>query len=164
MEKANTNLDIALKLLDRSLHPIPIEENGTLPLVVWERYILSAPSREEIIEWFTTWPNANIGIITGTFFGVFVIELERGHDEFPPPGLDLHSLCIVEIPGGALHVYYRASFGLRNTYGELALGVNIFDKGRYTIIPPSVIGGVPVTYKKGTLIEEYMAYPPFWLR
>lgn len=160
MKKEKSNLDVALKLRDCLLCPIPIEENGILPLVPWERYYANWPSKDEIREWFSRWPNSNIAVLTGTFFGVFVIELERGHDHWPPQGCDLKSSVLVATHRGTLHCYYRLGRGIRNSYGELARGVNVLEMQGYTIIPPSKVFGIPYFYIWGSLINGPANPPP----
>ena len=162
-DKNNETLEAALQALRNGLHPIPVDETGSYPLVPWEKYKLSPPSREEVIEWFTRWPAANLGIITGTFFGVMVIELEYGHDPWPPPGCELNSSCIVETSGGALHYYYLVSIRIRNSFGDLARGVNILVDSGYVLIPPSKIKGIPYSYKMGSDVNTNIGFMPLWL-
>ena len=119
-EPENRILEAALQALKMGLPPIPVEENGKLALVTWEKYKTTLPSREEVIERFSRWPEANLGIITGTFFGVMAIEFEYGYDPWPPSGSDLASGCVMETPGHGLYHFYTASFKIRNSYGELA--------------------------------------------
>lgn len=162
-DKKNETLEAALKALERGLHPIPVEENGKYALVPWEKYKDTRPTREEVIEWFTKWPAANLGIIIGTFFGVMALELEYGHDPWPPPGREFNSPCIVEAPGGALYYCFSIGFKIRNNHGDLARGVNILGDDGYVLIPPSRIDGIPYSYEKGSVGEGSVCLLPLWL-
>ncbi|MBU8922232.1 MAG: bifunctional DNA primase/polymerase [Bacteroidales bacterium] len=158
----NPMLQAALRALESNLHPVPVEKNGEYSLVPWEKYRTTRPTREEVIEWFSGQQDAILGIITGTFFGIMAIELERGHDPWPPPGCELISSCVVETPDGTLQYYYMSGSGIKTCYGEIARGVNVLEKGGYIIIPPSHVNGNPYRYRKGS-IEVAGYIPPYWL-
>ncbi len=97
-----------------------------------------------ISEWWRRWPEANIGIRTGTESGLFVLdvdvqhggagtlaELERSHGKLPRPHV---------LTGGGGHHYLFAHPGseVRNSAGLLGPGLDTRGDGGYIVAPPSV--------------------------
>lgn len=93
----------------------------------------------KIAEWDARWPDANIGLRTGTISGVVCLDLDFGKEYsntrealdrlaskgfvFPP------SNCVARTPSGGEHWYYRAVGPLRPSVSRL--GAEFF-KGRIT--------------------------------
>src|SRR5262249_40514139 len=55
---------------------IAVEARGKRPLVKWELYQHRRPTTAEVHGWFTRWPDANVGIVTGALSGLVVIDLD----------------------------------------------------------------------------------------
>ena len=47
-----------------------------LPLVKWKEFQSRVPTIEEVTTWFTTWPEANIGVVTGKISNIVVFDLD----------------------------------------------------------------------------------------
>ena len=59
-------LEAALHYLYRYRIPvIPIEPRGKKPLVSWNKYQKDMPTDKLVRNWWSKWPDANIGIVTG---------------------------------------------------------------------------------------------------
>jgi nicotinamidase-related amidase len=98
-----------------------------------------------IREWWSLWPDANIGIVTGPESGILVldvdgkqgeeslIELERRYSPLP----DTYT---VRTGGGGLHLYFLWPKGadVRNSQSKFALGLDIRGQGGYVVAPPSL--------------------------
>ncbi len=98
-----------------------------------------------IREWWTRWPDANIGIVTGAESGILVldvdgkqgeqslIELERRYGPLP----DSYT---VRTGGGGQHLYFLWPKGadVRNSQSRIAPGLDIRGNGGYVVAPPSV--------------------------
>ncbi len=141
----NPGLDAALRALDEGLFPIPIAAGSKKPPkgLEWQRFTKDdRPTEEEICEWWTQWPDANVAILTGGRSGVFVIDIDPGYDpkEWPPDGIELNAGLIVQTPRGK-HFYFVHVDGIRNSVKKLAEGVDIRGEGGYVLIPPSVVDG-----------------------
>ena len=115
----------ALESLSAGYRPIPIKPNTKEPCVRWQLYQHKSPTKEEIISWWTQWPNANIAIITGEASGVDVIDFDIGHDPWPPEGYQLPRSCIVETPSGGLHYYMRHTKDVGCSYSKLAKNIDV---------------------------------------
>lgn len=67
----------------QGFHVFPVGNNKR-PIVEWEEFQTRPATAEEITKWWTKWPNANIGIVTGTVPGIVVIDIEsaKGLDAY----------------------------------------------------------------------------------
>ena len=81
-----SSLDAALIYLRHGFSVIPLRSHGDVenrkkPLLPsWEPYQHRRPTEEEVREWFTKWPNANIGLVTGVVSGCWVLDLDGDSD------------------------------------------------------------------------------------
>jgi hypothetical protein len=83
-----------MRYLESGHRPIPLWETSAKakqPRIRWAEYQKRPPSREEVTEWFTQWPTANVGLIMGSGVGVFAVDVDapealeelRRHGELP---------------------------------------------------------------------------------
>jgi hypothetical protein len=54
---------------------IPVRKNKKA-FVKWSQYQNTKPSSQQIKEWWSKWPDANIGIITGAISGIDVVDCD----------------------------------------------------------------------------------------
>ena len=71
--------DAALGYLSRGWSVIPIEPRGKRPLTAWLEFESRCASPREVEGWFTRWPQANVGIVTGRVSGLVVIDVDARH-------------------------------------------------------------------------------------
>ena len=123
---------------------IPIEPRGGRPLVAWLglQHRVAGPS--EIDAWFRRWPDANVGVVTGSRSGLVVLEVDARHG-----GLDSLAQAVAEhgvLPrgpelvtaGGGLHFYFRhPGLALHNRVG-LRPGIDLRADGGCVVAPPSL--------------------------
>ena len=69
-------LSSALAYLERGFSVIPLRARDKRPLVHWEPYQSNRATTAEIGRWWTQWPDANVGLVTGALSGVVVIDLD----------------------------------------------------------------------------------------
>jgi hypothetical protein len=65
-----------IRCLAHGFSVIPIEPRGKKPLIAWEPYQTHAPLADEIKTWWTKWPAANVGIVTGAVSGLVVLDID----------------------------------------------------------------------------------------
>jgi hypothetical protein len=129
----NDNYTIALQYLSKGWSVIPIGDDKK-PLIRWEEYQRRLPTEEEIRAWWSQWPNANIGIVTGAISKLVVVDIEKdGNCEGLTPTV------ISRTGGGGFHYYYQHPGGvIKNSVKNLADKVDIRGDGGYAVAPPSM--------------------------
>jgi hypothetical protein len=96
-----------------------------------------------IAKWWARWPDALIGLPTGS--GIIVIDTDLDEEsgkngEFELINMpDLPPTYMVRTPRGGFHRYYRTPDGmvLPNSSDKLAKGIDIRGDGGYVVAPPS---------------------------
>lgn len=138
-------LQSALWYRRKNLSLIPIQTDGSKkPLIAWEQWQKELPSEEQVREWWTKWPNANIGIITGKINGISVIDIdwyklsEEGKAELAKK-LPAVFTPTSHSPRGGEHRYFKYTPALNSRAGIIE-AVDTKSDGGYIIAPPSVNG------------------------
>lgn len=128
-------LDFALKYALAGLSIFPVKPRGKIPLTANGSH--DATTVEATIrEWWTRWPDANIGMTLG---GLVVVDID------PRNGGELHSLphnlpdtCYASTGGGGFHFLYKAKDGVRYN-AHPAQGIDVKSgAGAYIVVEPSI--------------------------
>ena len=97
---------------------------------------------EIIKRWWTTWPDAWIGMPTGKVSGRWVLDIdvkrpeENGFDSLEDLGyLPLPVTPMAHTASGGLHVNFASHRELRNSAGLLGPGLDVRGDGGYVILP-----------------------------
>lgn len=123
---------------------------------------------DQIGRWWSTWPQAGVGIQTGAPSGLVVVDIDPAHGgndtlkalteehgDFPPGRT-------VRTGSGGLHLYFQhPGHDMPNTAGRLGPGVDTRGDRGYVLAPPSRhrTGGVYMVTSHGMQIPEM----PLWL-
>ena len=99
----------------------------------------------QIEQWWTRWPDANLGLPTGAVSGVVVVDVDiREHidgRESMRRALDAGRAGVpvftVVSPSGGRHGYYPATPGVVQRSWQTSAGVDFRGDGGYIVIPPS---------------------------
>ena len=67
--------DAALDYQSKNFSIIPVQKNKK-PYIKWEEYQKRKSTKDEVNEWWSKWPDAMIGIITGNLNNIFVIDVD----------------------------------------------------------------------------------------
>ncbi|MDD5265152.1 MAG: bifunctional DNA primase/polymerase [Candidatus Bipolaricaulis sp.] len=138
-------LEAALKYHDRGYCVIPIKP-GTKdkPLVAWTPYQDRKSTREEIIQWWTKTPSANIAVITGKISGVCMVDLDKHKPNYDANAeLEYFENIVApcaKTPKGGLHLIFKApekEISGKANMGGLT-GIDFRCDGNYWIAPPSI--------------------------
>ncbi len=131
----NILMNAALGYAAQGFHVFPVKPKGKAPLTANGFKDASIDPRK-IMEWWTQWPDANIGIATGKISGLFVVDVDG---DIPQGTLQLPDTPTV-VTGKGKHYYYRYVEGLEisNSQKINGLPVDIRGDGGYVVAPPSI--------------------------
>lgn len=145
-------LEHALQYYDYGFSVIPIIPGKKKPLIKWQPYQKERATKEQITEWWTQTPNANIGIVTGKVSNLFVIDLDK-HDpayneetvmQYIPDNIECP---VVNTPKGGQHLYFLPPEEEITIGARFIPGCDFRGEGGYVLAPPSVNGnGKPYSW------------------
>lgn len=152
-----------LETLSWSVIPVGIDKK---PLIDWKKYQSVKPTNEEVVAWFTKYPNANIAIPTGVLSNLTVVDIDPkngGTDE------TFNKLVTVKSKtgSGGWHYFFKHENGVQNHAG-IQPGIDIRGEGGYVIVPPS--RNTAGTYEwlmspqRGTLIIPLPDFVKQWIQ
>ncbi len=139
-----TNLAAALAYAGRGWSVVPLVPREKRPLIAWTPHQEKPAAEDEVRTWFSRWPGANVGVVTGAVSGLVVLDIDPQHDgeeslakleaeHGPLPGTTM-----AVTGGGGRHLYFIHPGGVvRNKVG-LAPGVDLRGDGGLIVAPPSI--------------------------
>lgn len=116
---------------------------GKHPLInTWKEFQQRRPTANEIMRWWEKWPEANIGIVTGTISGLFVLDIDIRHGGIETmKNLHLPPTLIVKTGNGGWHYYYKIDAAEKlKSVSNTTTGIDAKGEGGYVIAPPSNLG------------------------
>jgi hypothetical protein len=137
-------LSCALAYVRRGWSVIPLLPGEKRPAIPWATYQHTRPDEAEIRGWFSRWPGADIGIVTGAASSLVVLdvdprhgadrsleELERARGPLPPTVEAITG-------GGGRHIYFSHPGGVVHNQVGLAPGLDLRGDGGFVVAPPSI--------------------------
>lgn len=158
---AGSCLEAARDYLALGLHPIPCAPRSKRPLVEWRSFQQEQPHADQLDEWFTKWPDANVALVLGR--GSFAVDLDGGHEAerlLIDQGVYLPGAPRVKTAGG-YHVYLSAPrpvpdrVALLSTHGKKP---QVDIRGVGIVVAPPSIHPSGVTYE--WYIPLHVPFPP----
>lgn len=136
-----TNLEEALKYYRFGFSVFPLLK-GTKdkPIYSWKRYSSIRATEDQIKNWWTKFPDANIAIITGKVSNLFVLDTEKGFDL---TSIKIDKTAIVSTARGGRHYYFKYPKDLTiqniiTLWGkDPSKKADIKGEGGYVVAPPS---------------------------
>ena len=124
-------------------------------LYAWKEYQERLPTVEEVTQWFTDDPDANIGVITGKVSNLVVFDLDSAHASQFAEEQGGFPLTIMAKTGKGYHAYMRhPGFVIKNSVNK-KLDIDIRADGGYVVAPPSLHGsGYSYQWVEGQSIYE----------
>lgn len=129
-------------------------------------------SEEQARAWWTKWPNANIGLVTGHRFFVIDIDAHRGGEDtwdslrskHPPLPATIESIT----GRGGRHIFYKLpeNFRVSNSEDFIGPGIDVRGHGGYVVAPPSIHPDTHVAYNwdgAAELESQEISEAPQWL-
>jgi hypothetical protein len=124
---------------------VPLDPGTRKPHVKWKDFQTARPTIDQVRKWWTTWPDAAIGVLLGPISGLLVLDadgLEADAAAWDLLGNRLNG-CPLVLSGsrepGHVHYYFRhpdIPTGAKNT--DLHPDLEIRGAGGMIIVPPSV--------------------------
>ncbi len=130
--------------LARGWSPIPLLPRGKRPLIAWEPYRHRSALPAEVARWWARWPDANLGIVTGSVSGLLVLDLDPdkgGRASLAALEAEfgrLPATLEVATGGGGRHYYFRHPGGRVACAVGLRPGLDLRGDGGYVVAPPSI--------------------------
>lgn len=108
-----------------------------------------AATNQHWSRWIKTWPDMNIGVLTGSDTGVFVLDIDPRHggdDSLKTLEATYGSLPITlsaNTGGGGTHYLFQIPEGLtiRNSASDIAPGIDTRGNGGLIVVEPSTTQG-----------------------
>lgn len=125
-----TNKDYAILYLKKGFSVIPT--NGKRPLIEWLKYSKEKPTEQQVNNWWSTWPSADIAIATGSVSNIVVVDIDGG--EIPT----LPDTVISETSPGHFQYFFKyPGFLIQNSVKIVANNIDIRGDGGFVVVPPS---------------------------
>lgn len=124
---------------DLGLSIIPVRADNKKPFIKWAEYQKSIATKEQITKWFTEYPNAMIGIVTGEISGIMVIDCdsEKAYQSIQESLPEIFQTWIAKSPRG-YHIYFKyPEKGVSNATSIID-DVDVRGEGGYIIASPSI--------------------------
>jgi len=101
-------IETALHYAAKGWQVFPLVPNGKTPAT--ETGFKAATTDTATIEgWWQRWPEANVGIVTGSLSGIVVLDVDRKHGVdgvVAASELDLPETLVVRTPSGGFHLFF----------------------------------------------------------
>lgn len=137
---ANPFMLAALEYEAKGYSVIPLKPKDKTPLIPsWTPFQTERATREQIGEWWRTWKDANIGIVTGAVSGLFVVDCdspEAATDLKPTLG-DMAGVGVAAT-GKGFHLYYAHGDKEYPNKAAIKPHVDFRGDGGYVVAPPSI--------------------------
>ena len=98
----------------------------------------------KIQEWWSSWPNANIGVATGSLSGIVVVDVDGDNGGFVTWN-ELKSTLgdiktLTSNTGDGFHLFFICpeDIGLKSESNAIGNGIDIKAEGGYVVAPPSL--------------------------
>ncbi|SNS54320.1 Primase C terminal 1 (PriCT-1) [Micrococcales bacterium KH10] len=142
--------DAARRFAAAGLPIFPLIPGGKKPVIKdGQGFHAATTDIDQVTTWWTRWPDANIGIPTGTVSGFDVVDVDNkatgsGFEAFNKAhaqGLVRGWAGLVRTPSGGMHAYYPVEVGREQPCWQSAKAhVDFRGAGGYIVAPPSRVG------------------------
>ena len=139
MVHPHSNYQAARWYLEHGYSVIPVKKSNKRPFIKWAEFQKRLPTHEEIKEWWSKWPDANLALITGEISGIMVVDCDSKEHldrvaEFIPDSLVFPIAKTLKEFGYHYYFKYRQGLTSDSDVGGIS---DVKTDGGYIIAPPS---------------------------
>jgi hypothetical protein len=165
----NSLLNAAIWYAQNGFPVFPLSPGSKIPMQGSRGFLDATTELEQIKAWWTSHPNANIGLATA---GLCVIDFDVTDGELAAwskgEGVQaaiLSSPMRQQTPSGGLHVVLKQpeGAGWRISASVLAADVDVRADGGYIVAAPSQVDGLDYEWTEGPVPAGDLPEPPKWL-
>ncbi len=130
-------LEHALAYQKLGWHIVPISPAKKHPRIKWKPFQIKIPTTQQITNWFTKWPDSNIGAITGPESGICSLDIDSPEaTETIRHRFDLPDTIIQETGRGRQYIFKYPEDDIKSQAG-LIKHVDFKGKNGIIVLPPS---------------------------
>lgn len=127
-------LEEALKYASLGWSILPVKLGTKQPCVDWKKFQDKPADEQQIREWWSKYPNAGIGVVTGRVSGIVVVDIEKEGSTFGYP-----ATVISKTGGGGFHfIFQHPGVDIHNSVKQVAPLTDIRGEGGFIVLPPSI--------------------------
>jgi len=169
MRTTATKKDSALQLAALNFHVFPLAPGQKAPPLIEGFPNHATRSPDVIAKWWTTWPDANIGLSTSRYgengaLLVVDVDVAKGKSgrntllHLELAGHDFPDTRTQTTPSGGQHLIYHVPVPVKQGVDVLGSGLDIRSRGGYVVGAGSVVNGREYTANKLPVVDA-----PDWL-
>lgn len=152
----------------------PISPNAKIPYKGTNGFKDATKDEEKIAAMFKARPNSNIGVATGAYSGIFVLDIDNkngGKGDISLANLEAINGKLPETveqftPSGGRHLFFNNPTNIRigSSASSLGSGLDIRGHGGYILVPPSIVDDKQYIWEVSHTVWEFkIADAPQWL-
>jgi Bifunctional DNA primase/polymerase, N-terminal len=130
-------IEAARRYRQRGLAPIPVDRNK-IPLVDWKPFQAEAPHTDQIDEWWTRWPDANVGVVTGKVSDLVVLDADGPEGLESLKALDTPATTWLSETGRGRHQWFKHPGVTIGNRASVRPHLDVRGDGGYVVAPPSL--------------------------
>ena len=130
-------LEHALGYQKLGWHIVPLKPTEKFPRVKWKPFQTTQPTVQQLTNWFTKWPDSNIGAITGPESGICSLDIDSPEaNEAVRHKFDIPDTIIQETGRGRQYIFKYPEDDIKSQAG-LIKHVDFKGKNGIIVLPPS---------------------------
>jgi hypothetical protein len=171
MSTGPSSLEYALQYARYKWSVIPMRPRDKRPMIKWQEFQQRCATEDEIKSWYQRWPDANVGVVTGSISGLLVLDIDPQHGgdkslaTWEKQNAELPETVEAKSGGGGRHLYFlHPGETIHNRVGIVA-GIDLRGDGGCIVTPPSIhSSGNAYTWLSGHEPDKMaLAEMPGWL-
>lgn len=138
----------ALAHARRGFKVFPLTPGEKKPPLVAAWQNVATSDAKQIEEWWSRWPDANVGIHCDGLLVIDVDPKKGGYESLAKLEQEINGLDVtyeVETPSGGRHIYYVCAGGARNGVDVFGPGLDVRTTAGYVLAAGSVVAGKAYT-------------------